>query len=39
MARVLDRNGHIFDSKTLRCVRCGAKYWECVAEAVKSKPN
>ena len=39
MARILDRNGHIFDNKTLRCIHCGARYWECVAEAVKSKPN
>ena len=37
---IFDRNGHEFDKRTLRCIHCGAKYWDVVAEMIKTqKPN
>ncbi len=40
MSKILDRNGHEFDKKTGRCIHCGAKYWDVVAEVIKAgKPS
>lgn len=38
--QILDRHGHLFDKRTHICIKCGAKYWEVVAEVIKAgKPH